>query len=187
MFYIFRYTILRHRAIRFLLAPIYAICSSLVYKTLCNPAPVIQKSNHNASLRAQIAETRNQKEFIENLPSTPTVSFTLTLLVATALSLITAPLVEPRYFIVPWVIWRLNIPMAALMKPDSEIKTSNSRLKYMSWFINFKKEGSSMYHNQWLWLETIWLIIINSVTGYIFLYKGFEWPQEPGKVQRFMW
>jgi hypothetical protein len=25
------------------------------------------------------------------------------------------------------------------------------------------------------------------VTGYVFLYKGFEWPQEPGKVQRFMW
>jgi len=36
-------------------------------------------------------------------------------------------------------------------------------------------------------LETVWYIAINAVTGYLFLYRGFEWPQEPGKVQRFMW
>lgn len=35
--------------------------------------------------------------------------------------------------------------------------------------------------------ETAWFILINSVTAYVFLYKGFEWPQEPGRIQRFMW
>ena len=42
-------------------------------------------------------------------------------------------------------------------------------------------------HDDRLWLETVWFLTINLVTGYIFLYWGFEWPQEPGKVQRFMW
>ena len=38
-----------------------------------------------------------------------------------------------------------------------------------------------------LWLETFWFLLINAVTGYMFLYKGFTWPQEPGRIQRFMW
>lgn len=42
-------------------------------------------------------------------------------------------------------------------------------------------------HDHRLWLETMWFLTINLATGYIFLYWGFEWPQEPGKVQRFMW
>jgi alpha-1,2-glucosyltransferase len=42
-------------------------------------------------------------------------------------------------------------------------------------------------HDYRLWLETAWFLLINFVTGYVFLYRGFEWPQEPGLVQRFMW
>ena len=42
-------------------------------------------------------------------------------------------------------------------------------------------------HDHRLWLETIWFLAVNLTTGYIFLYWGFAWPQEPGKVQRFMW
>lgn len=38
-----------------------------------------------------------------------------------------------------------------------------------------------------LWIETLWFLVINAVTGYIFLYWGFEWASEPGAVQRFMW
>jgi len=37
-------------------------------------------------------------------------STSLILLLATALSLMTAPLVEPRYFIIPWVMWRMLLP-----------------------------------------------------------------------------
>ena len=36
-------------------------------------------------------------------------------------------------------------------------------------------------------LETLWFVAVNVATGYIFLYWGFEWPSEPGSVQRFMW
>ena len=42
-------------------------------------------------------------------------------------------------------------------------------------------------HDHRLWLETVWFLIVNGVTCYVFLFKGFEWPQEKGKVQRFMW
>lgn len=42
-------------------------------------------------------------------------------------------------------------------------------------------------HDHCLWLETVWFLTINLATGYVFLSWGFEWPQEPGKVQRFMW
>ena len=42
-------------------------------------------------------------------------------------------------------------------------------------------------HDHRLWLETMWFLTVNLGTGYVFLYWGFTWPQEPGKVQRFMW
>ncbi|EPQ66837.1 Bgt-1168 [Blumeria graminis f. sp. tritici] len=121
MFYIFRYTILRHPAIRFLLAPIYAVCSAL-----------------------------------------------------------------PRYFITPWVLWRLNIPMNVSKELVSKSNTSGLRTNNLV-FTALNKSKSNMRHNKWLWLETTWLILINLITGFIFLHKGFEWPQEPGNVQRFMW
>lgn len=104
------------------------------------------------------------------------VSFVLVWFAATALSLVTAPLVEPRYFIIPWVMWRLHLPPsptpAALRK-------------------RFANEGekvrADVATNLPKFLETAWFVLINVVTGYVFLYKGFEWPQEPGKIQRFMW
>jgi hypothetical protein len=104
------------------------------------------------------------------------VSFVLVWIAATALSLVTAPLVEPRYFIIPWVMWRLHLPSlptpAALrQRPSSEAE----------------KVRRDIATNLPKFLETAWFMAINAITGYVFLYKGFEWPQEPGKIQRFMW
>lgn len=42
-------------------------------------------------------------------------------------------------------------------------------------------------HDHRLWLETVWFLVVNAVTGWIFLNKGFTWLQEPQNVQRFMW
>lgn len=45
------------------------------------------------------------------------------------------------------------------------------------------------YDNR-LWAETVWFLAINAVTGYVFLYRGFEWDvegDERDRVQRFMW
>ncbi|KAJ5112528.1 Dol-P-Glc:Glc(2)Man(9)GlcNAc(2)-PP-Dol alpha-1-2-glucosyltransferase [Penicillium argentinense] len=105
------------------------------------------------------------------------VSFALVWIAATALSLVTAPLVEPRYFIIPWVMWRLHLPpsptMAMFRKKRPEEESEKVR--------------SDVITNLPKFLETVWFITINVVTGYVFLHKGFEWPQEPGKTQRFMW
>lgn len=42
-------------------------------------------------------------------------------------------------------------------------------------------------HDPRLWVETGWFVVVNLGTAFVFLYKGFEWKQEPGNVQRFMW
>ena len=105
----------------------------------------------------------------------PRVSFVLVWLVSTTLSLVTAPLVEPRYFIIPWVIWRLHLPPQPMplvyRQPQWEISITCAKLA----------------QNLPLFMETLWFLVVNAVTCYVFLYKGFEWQQEPGKVQRFLW
>lgn len=101
------------------------------------------------------------------------VSFVLVWLAATALSLITAPLVEPRYLIIPWVMWRLHLPQSptpVIYRRASDEKDLEARVA-----INFP-----------LFLETAWFLLVNVITGALFLRGGFEWPQEPGKIQRFL-
>ena len=111
-------------------------------------------------------------------------SFVLIWLLATALSVITTPLVEPRYSIVPWLIWRLNMTTPRPEEDSSPAKrpdTVGERVLEALKAVLYER------HDHRLWLETIWFYTINLVTGYIFLHWGFAWPQEPGKVQRFMW
>ena len=72
---------------------------------------------------------------------------------AMAATLVTAPLVEPRYFVVAWLLWRCNVRAGAGER----------------------------------WGETVWSAVVNAVTTWVFLERGFEWASEPGNVQRFMW
>ena len=111
-------------------------------------------------------------------------SFVLIWLLATALSVITTPLVEPRYLIVPWLIWRLHMTVPRPEEDPTPTGTPNTVRKKI--FVMLKAVCYER-HDHRLWLETIWFSTINLATGYIFLYWGFAWPQEPGKVQRFMW
>ena len=116
-----------------------------------------------------------QRQRTQHVP--PRVSFVLVWLISTTLSLVTAPLVEPRYFIIPWVMWRLHLPPQPMPsiyrqgRPNGEAEVTRAEL----------------VQNIPIFLETLWFLFINAITGYVFLYKGFEWPQEPGKIQRFMW
>lgn len=122
-------------------------------------------------VKAAIAQRQRQEQ------GTQRVSFVLVWLAATALSVITAPLVEPRYFIIPWVMWRLHLPrqVTPLAWREKRPETAEESLR------------AAIATNFPLFLETAWFLVVNVVTGYVFLYKGFEWPQEPGKVQRFMY
>jgi alpha-1,2-glucosyltransferase len=187
MFYVFRYTILRHPLIRYLLAPIYLACAYLVYLTLCGP-PKTTESKLTFEKRAEeLSKPNPTRNAARPKHEGPKLSFVLILLVTTALSLITAPLVEPRYFITPWVIWRLNVPPLD-PGPDSVLSVSpGTPTKRPDLGVAEKIWSGLKAHDYRLWLETAWFLFINVVTGYVFLYQGFEWKQEPGKIQRFMW
>lgn len=124
---------------------------------------------------ARIQEHLIQRQ--KQQPEAPRVSFVLVWLAATTLSLVTAPLVEPRYFIIPWVMWRLHLPPPPALAAFRQQRANNERERTLA----------ELASNTPKFLETLWFIAINAVTGYVFLFKGFEWPQEPGKIQRFMW
>jgi alpha-1,2-glucosyltransferase len=189
MFYIFRYTILQNPLVRYFLGPIYLTCAYLVYLTLSGP----WRPGSSSVLQTKISNgiIQRQPEHLEKKDSEqggPTTSFLIILLATTALSLITAPLVEPRYFIIPWVIWRLNVPSLPSHATPSPAKQSRKRVGRPSdKVVEFIRYWGWEGHDYRLWLETAWFLLINLVTGYVFLYRGFEWPQEPGMVQRFMW
>lgn len=180
MFYVFR-ILLRHWSIKYFAVPVYFMCAWATIGAFGYPeAPTI-------NIGPPRTEIRNGLQM--KLPPTPApdergniVPFVLIWLLATSLSLVTAPLVEPRYFIIPWLIWRLHI-MSPLRdrRIGSVTEDRNGRVTEVDVENRYQK------HDHRLWLETAWYLAINVGTGYMFLYKGFIWPQEPGKVQRFMW
>lgn len=114
----------------------------------------------------------------------------LVFLLTTALSLMTAPLVEPRYFITPWVMWRLLVPAWRVRghRPLNESSGGFSTQSFGGRLFAFLKR-----YDVRLVLETTWLMAINVATGYIFLTKPYAWKDENGHVldggqlQRFMW
>lgn len=187
MFYVLR-VLFRHPLIKYASVPVYIFCAWAVITAL-GGLPHEQKSSPpSAVVKHRTRSTLGDQEDIA-CPGTVSgqnrVSFVLIWLLATSLSLIAAPLVEPRYFILPWLFWRMQVPIFPqpgkpeqgdrVLEPWGRIPSQAARL-----FLYAK-------HDHRLWLETAWFLAINWATGYIFLYWGFEWPQEPGKVQRFMW
>lgn len=90
------------------------------------------------------------------LGATP-ISWVVIWLLASTLSLVTAPLVEPRYFIMPYVLWRIQVALG------------------------------NKVQKRYLLLELAWLLLVNFLTIYLFLNNPFSWSQEPGTLQRFMW
>lgn len=185
MFYVFRYTILRHPAIRFLLGPVYLSCGWLVYLSLHFPIqPKSQPKLKVINLKQEITTRTLEFSGLEKQIG-PTTSLVVILFITMAMTLITTSLVEPRYFIIPWVMWRLNLPYfwpGTLSHEDSVPRTKSKLSNLIRKFYCALQRPQNL-----LWLETLWFLSINFWTGYIFLYRGYEWPQEPMRVQRFMW
>lgn len=192
VFYVFRYTILFHPWIRYLLAPIYLLAFWLSYHTLSTPYSYaltwVNLPSKPTSGRTEMQQRIHDKSHGHgtiNEDEGPSTSFFLIWFLSTALSLITAPLVEPRYFIIPWLVWRLHVPSYSSTSPSGPKRggkrsSFGDSVKFWGW------KGTLRYDYR-LWIETVWFLTINAVTGYVFLYRGFSWPQEEGKVQRFMW
>ncbi|KAL8954864.1 MAG: hypothetical protein Q9183_006895, partial [Haloplaca sp. 2 TL-2023] len=113
-FYVFR-LLLRHPATRYLVIPIYFI-SAWAAITALGGLPNVQTPPLPAGTTAK-SRQKIRQGLQYRLPPERTfdndrglhVSFVLVWLIATSLSVITAPLVEPRYFMVPWLVWRLHM------------------------------------------------------------------------------
>lgn len=190
-FYIFR-RLLRPWWVRYAVTPIYVVTAWACMETRGEPVPSPKAAmglNHAA--RSQVdadAHSPRKTTDIERracLPdgkSSSTVSFTLVSLITTALSLCTAPLVEPRYCIIPFIIWRIHLPLHA-----NDGSTSSGESKKAKGGKNRTWKALLEAYDMRVVAETVWFLAINAATGYIFLNWGFEWPQEPGAVQRFMW
>ncbi|KFY62572.1 hypothetical protein V496_04512 [Pseudogymnoascus sp. VKM F-4515 (FW-2607)] len=165
MFYVFRYTILRHPLIKYALAPIYVLCGWFVLHALCKHQPIsfgATTSSQETLRRGKLSRSAVRDGGGKRAPETKT-SFALIWLLTTALSLITAPLVEPRYFILPWMLWRLHVQPTHGSLAGLSVESTR------------------------LWGETLWFLAVNVGTCAVFLGKEFEWASEPGNVQRFMW
>lgn len=171
MFYVFRY-LLQNQFTKYGATPIYVLAGWLCIRRLGS------RPSSNISATA----TDKDQSAPQQRPEANTVPTTFTWLTVTALSLITAPLVEPRYFIIPWLVWRLLLPPSYRAPTDEKPRVNKLTGKQ-----NGPMATALKQHDGWLWLETLWFLAINGVTGYVFLYKGFGWVQEPGAVQRFMW
>ncbi|KAF2770137.1 hypothetical protein EJ03DRAFT_80564 [Teratosphaeria nubilosa] len=174
VFYVFRY-LLRPWWARYAVAPIYFGTAWAAIQNLGGGAP------------APSAQRPRADGLADRLPvpdgeHSATTAFVVIWLATSALSLITAPLVEPRYFILPWIFWRLHVP---ILSPSGAIwqgRNQTSAGSAKTW-----GKSSWLQHDHRLWIETAWLLMVNVATAYMFLYWGFVWIQEPGTVQRFMW
>lgn len=193
MFYIFRYTIRRSEAHRLLLIVPYTLTRWVAWDALGGFKSWTSSGSQPTDARSDpfwIASKTRRRQTLESDaqdadPSSNAVATStgLIFLLATSLSLVTAPLVEPRYFIVPWVIWRL-------MTPSWKMPTTGSvaSLPVVQAFASLFKDCDPR-----LLVETAWHILVNAATGYIFLYRPYVWRAEDGtvleggNVQRFMW
>ncbi|KAL9601423.1 MAG: hypothetical protein Q9219_002489 [cf. Caloplaca sp. 3 TL-2023] len=177
-FYVFR-LLLRHPATKYAVVPIYFLCAWAAITAL-GGLPNVQ-----TPIQPQYKPTRRLPRLPPDavLDRGHRVSLVVIWLLATSLSLITAPLVEPRYFIVPWLIWRLHVHSPWPTGEEAAKKRRRKSRKCGAWC----KAVLWGKHDHRLWIETVWFLGVNVVVGWVFLYRGFEWASERRKVQRFMW
>jgi alpha-1,2-glucosyltransferase len=170
VFYVFR-ILLRHPLIKYTAVPVYLISAWAAITALGNSSFSVPSDSKEKAGGAADSTVEEKTDPVR-------VSFVLVWLVSTTLSVITAPLVEPRYFIIPWLIWRLHVAPPASTPPSKTTQPApRSGIRKLL----------RLDPKTWLWIETAWFLLVNLATCYMFLYRGFEWTQEPGRVQRFMW
>ena len=172
-FYVFR-LLMRPPWVKYVVTPIYIMCGWACIQALsARPLSATRPTSNGDMNSAGSARTQARPLALPDGTNSATTSFVLIWLATTTLQLITAPLVEPRYLILPWIFWRMHVPLQQYSPPSNASTPA------------LKKQVIAQDHR--LWLETAWHLLINVVTGYVFLKWEFTWPQEPGNIQRFMW
>ncbi|KAF2653361.1 glycosyltransferase family 59 protein [Lophiostoma macrostomum CBS 122681] len=157
VFYVFR-IIRLYPTVKYLAVPIYYICAWSAIQTLGSQVK-------NEATRASVS---GDNVVVASFPKRH-ASFIIVWLGATTLSTVSAPLVEPRYLIIPWIFWRLHVPTITASSSPSSTSPIESA------------------YDMRLVLETVWHRAIHAITGYMFLHRGFAWANEPGNIQRFLW
>ena len=219
MFYVFRYSILRAWWVRYALVPIYVLCGWLCWAALRGnraPSPQDRAPEWIRSPFITLKEAQGKSNPRAPAPSIPDwqlapsqprmdpppTSTALILLLATALSLMTAPLVEPRYFILPWMFWRLHVPAYAVSKDSlvrepisavvDEVKnkpndsrgndTRNGNHSDDSSRGGADDKPAALRHvidwftsDRQLVVEVLWSLAINLCTMAVFITKPFCW------------
>jgi alpha-1,2-glucosyltransferase len=85
----------------------------------------------------------------------------------------------------PWIMWRLHVPSKdATRAPATRVEHAPSHPGSVS---ENNLRAFWQGYDLRLCLETTWHLAVNIGTAYMFLNRGFAWPQEPDKTQRFMW
>lgn len=182
MFYVFRYTILRSPARRLSLVAVYTVARWFAwaalagYGTTTGTAAAGTGATTSSERRSKDRDAKTQAQddpAATPPPPPPPTSTALLWLLTAALSLVTAPLVEPRYFILPWVFYRLLVPSGSVG-------------------LSARGDGAARADAR-LALETAWFAAVNAATMAVFLFRPFYWRSEDGelldggRVQRFMW
>ncbi|KAL9575976.1 MAG: hypothetical protein Q9212_007504, partial [Teloschistes hypoglaucus] len=116
-FYVFRLLLRSHPLTRYAVIPIYYLSAYAAIAALggsSNAPKPRRKSPASPSDRNQIRGGLQPRLPPPSVQSANDyrgnhVSLALIWILSTALSVITAPLVEPRYFILPWLIWRIHV------------------------------------------------------------------------------
>lgn len=108
----------------------------------------------------------------------------LSFFACTSAVLIPTPLVEPRYFIVPYIILRLHLAVQPPATPSTKELPADSQRKSDPTAMRSVVEERKKQN--WLLLEFGWYFLINVVTIYVFLTVKFNWPGWEGYM-RFMW
>ena len=179
-FYVFR-LLMRPWWVKYAVTPVYVLCGWACIQALGTSTASVAAEDSNPA-PGQSASPSSMKLLLPDTKSSATTSFVLIWLATSALQLVTAPLVEPRYFILPWIYWRMHLPM---QQPRQGRQSMNNGMGASAW--SKAKRAVWDDHDHRLWVETVWFLTVNAATAYIFLAWTFEWPQEPGEVQRFMW
>lgn len=162
--------------------PLYALSAWLSVQALGSKMSFSGGPGVKGSRRRRLSTSSGPGDVAKLEADSNRISFVLVWSLSTALSLVSAPLVEPRYFIIPWLIWRLHLPDSSDVLKDSEDVAEDGH--YLSHHI---EQITSRIANNSILIEIAWYMVINLVTTRLFLYNAFEWPHEPGIAQRFMW
>jgi alpha-1,2-glucosyltransferase len=198
-FYIFK-RLLRPWWMRYAVTPLYVVCGSACIEMRGSRKSVTDNREDSTATKSKPPTTRPETEATTSaaqLISLPdgirpaTTSFVLIWLLTTTLQLSTAPLFEPRYLIVPWLFWRIHLPLQSTTLPPPTTTTTTTSLVDKT-KIKLKTDPGFLQailasYDFRLVAETLWYLLINAVTGYIFVTWTFEWPLQPGEEQRFMW